>query len=93
MQERRSSEFPNLSPMPENKAVLEETHDEKGTCVRTVSLAPDGSLRLDGHDLGPDDDLISALEDRFHGPGGSSRFEAFLASKGIESEFWSRVGD
>jgi hypothetical protein len=39
--------------MPDNKAVLEESHDERGTCVRWVSLTPDGSLRLEGHDLGP----------------------------------------
>jgi hypothetical protein len=39
--------------MPDNNAVLEESHDERGTCVRRVSLAPDGSLRLEGHDLGP----------------------------------------
>ena len=112
--------------MPANKAVLEESNDEKGTCVRSVSLAPDGSLRLEGHDLGPfverffgqseyefvrtvspsgvdqlrrelslgpDEDLISTLATRFQGPGGSSLLVKFLAAKGIESEFWSRVGD
>ena len=40
-------------PMPADTAVLEESNDEKGLCVRRVSLAPDGSLRLEGHDLGP----------------------------------------
>ena len=121
-----SSEFPNLSPMPVTKAVIEESNDEKGTCVRTVSLAPDGSLRLEGHDLGPfvqqffghseyefvrtvspsgvdqlrrelslgpDADLIGALAAKFHGPGGSNLLEKFLAAKGIESEFWNRIGD
>ena len=112
--------------MPANKAVIEESNDEKGTCVRSVSLALDGTLRLEGHDLGPfvqqffghseyefvrtvsasgvdrlrhelglgpDRDLISALATRFQGQGGSSLLEKFLAAKGIESEFWSRVGD
>lgn len=112
--------------MPANAAVLEESNDEKGTCVRRVSLAPDGSLRLEGHDLGPfvqqffghseyefvrtvspagvdqlrrelglgpDDDLLSTLAARFQGPGGSNLLEKFLAAKGIESEFWNRIGD
>ena len=39
--------------MTANKAVIEESHDEKGTCVRTVRLTPEGALRLEGHDLGP----------------------------------------
>ena len=39
--------------MPDDKAVLEESHDERGTCVRRVRLTPEGSLRLEGHDLGP----------------------------------------
>lgn len=112
--------------MSANRAVLEESNDEKGTCVRIVILAPDGSLHLKGQDLGPfvqqffgyseyefvrtvspagveqlrremdigaDDDLISALVTRFQGPGGSNLLEKFLAAKGIESEFWNRVGD
>ncbi len=36
--------------MPAMKAVLEESNDDKGTCVRSVSLAPDGSLRIEGHE-------------------------------------------
>ena len=74
MPQQRSSEFPNLLPMPANRAVLEESNDEKGTCVRRVSLAPDALLRLEGHDLGP-------------------FVQQFFIAKGIESEFWSRIGD
>ena len=39
--------------MPTNKAVLEESNDEKGTCVRRVWLTPEGTLRLEGQDIGP----------------------------------------
>ena len=53
MLQQRSSEFPNLLRMPVNSAVLEETNDEKGTCVRRVRLTEEGTLRLEGHDLGP----------------------------------------
>lgn len=61
MLQQRSSEFRNLSAMPANTAVLEESTDEKGTCVRRVGLAPDASLRHGGHDLGP-------FVERFSGP-------------------------
>jgi hypothetical protein len=43
--------------------------------------------------LGAGDDLLDALCARFTGPGASDQLERYLQENGIETSFWSRVGD
>ncbi|MGI9157903.1 MAG: hypothetical protein ACR2FG_14930 [Marmoricola sp.] len=35
------------------RMVFEERHDENGSVTRAVRLLDDGSMRIEGHDLGP----------------------------------------
>ncbi|HUR85713.1 MAG TPA: hypothetical protein VMY78_10245 [Solirubrobacteraceae bacterium] len=58
------------------------------------SVAPEGVARLRAL-LGaaPDADLLEAIRERFNGPGASHALEKFVEEHGIESTFWSRVGD
>ena len=58
------------------------------------SVAPDGVARLrELLGIGPDDDLLAAIRERFYGPGASHALEKYVEENGIESKFWSRVGD
>ncbi len=106
---------------------FEQSDDERGFCRRSVSLLDDGSLQIEGHDLGrgvenfwgsgldeyefsrtvpPDgvirlraildlgdgDDLLGTLHARYGRPGGTRELEQLLRDRGIESQFWNRVG-
>ncbi|MET0863901.1 MAG: hypothetical protein ABWZ98_06165 [Nakamurella sp.] len=103
---------------------IRATNDEQGYTSRTISLDDDGSLVIEGQDLGSgvgdfwgggfseyefartirregvarlkelsgvgDANVLESLRDRF---GSTRAMETFLEENGIESSFWSRVGD
>lgn len=102
---------------------FENRRDEAGLTRRSVHLDDDGSLTIEGHDLGDaveqfwgcreyeferridlagvarlratlgvqdHQPLLEALRDRF---ASTNELEDAIAASGIESEFWSRVGD
>lgn len=103
---------------------IRKTQDEQGYSSRTISVDDDGSLIIEGHDLGgsvgdsfgggsseyefartirpeavarlkelsgvSDVNVLEALRDRF---GSTFALEEFLDENGIESSFWSRIGD
>ena len=58
------------------------------------SVAPEGVSRLrEVLGVSADGDLLAAIRERFNGPGASHELEQVVAANGIESTFWSRVGD
>lgn len=103
---------------------MENTRDERGSFYRALRLQEDGSLVIEGHDIGrgvsdfwgaesseyefartvapsavaqlrvaaalDDSNLLQALKSRF---GTTAELETFLSDHGIETTFWSRVGD
>ncbi|MFC7625473.1 hypothetical protein [Microlunatus sp. GCM10028923] len=60
--------------------------------TRTVTAAGVGRLR-EVLDLDPEADLGDELRRRFAHPGGSAELERTLKDHGIETTFWSRVGE
>ena len=104
--------------------VVENSHDERGWQRRELHAKEDGTLVIEGHDLGSgvsdfwgdglteyeftrtlspaavaelrlslgigDAPLLEALGSRFETTG---ELEEYLKVNGIETTFWSRVGD
>ena len=104
---------------------LRDTHDEGGSRHLSASLKDDGTLLIEGQDIGPgveeffgsglteyewawlirppgvktlklalacDDDVLTALRDRFSGDTAAD-LQPFLDDNGVRYEPWSRVGD
>ena len=103
---------------------MENTRNERGSFHRVLRLQDDGSLVIEGQDIGrgvsdfwgaesseyefartvapsavvqlrvaaalDDSNLLQALKSRF---GTTAELETFLSDHGIETTFWSRVGD
>lgn len=60
----------------------------------TRTVTPAGVARLrEALALDPEADLAEELRRRFAHPGGSPELERTLQDHGIETTFWSRVGD
>jgi len=104
--------------------VISQKSDEQGYFYRAIHLEDDGSLVIEGQDIGSgvgdffggenseyeffrtvrpqdvarlrrladvgDANLLDSLRDRFDS---TRSLETFLEQHGIESDFWSRVGD
>lgn len=108
-----------------NYVTLRETRDEGGSRHLGASLKGDGTLLIEGQDIGPgvesffgpglteyewawnirppgvralklalacDDDVLTALRDRFSGDAAVG-LQPFLDDNGVPYEPWSRVGD
>jgi len=108
-----------------NRVVLADSSNADGKHWRAVTYDGDGTLRIEGHDLGPGvedfwgsgyteyefermlrppeverlrdllglgpgENLLEVLATRFEA---TSAIEKYLEEHGLESEFWSRVGE